>query len=496
MEGCAAENQRDLIARIQRGDRGAFDQFAAHHGNRVYAVAFARLRHRERAEDLVQEVFLRTWLYLTAPNEIRQPEHWLCRVTQNLAISHLRQDQCSSRLMKMVSLDGSEEPGMQPISVPDRRPTPRDLAEDQQDVDELAKALERLPAEDRDIVALHYMGGASHQDIADSLGTHRTTVTRRLERCIRILQTDLGKFQPGSGGGEVQPASLAGGKRSAGRASIGLRPQVLTGLSALIVSAAHLPPAAQAALRAASSDTVRFIPRTLLHLQPAQVAKGTILMSVANKAVVATVAVALILGGGYYYSNRPGGDPAAVRLAATPADATRPYQIGEEINLTIPTGQRHRLMPAPQPTVDARFAEYVPDYKQIDFVALPGGRLKVETIHRITGKFDATEVNATDVNIPQSAMATYQIWEETNRAYIHSCFVRKTDAGITVNVYTANRPELLPELKGLERQFDSGTISRTQLREAVRRVLERESMVPKDPDNRKLVLDLVYFGPQ
>src|ERR1700704_2912454 len=76
-----AADERDLVARFQRGEAGAFDQLYAGYGDRIYRLCYRLCGHAADAEDLAQEVFvaayqgldrfagrssLTTWLYRIA----------------------------------------------------------------------------------------------------------------------------------------------------------------------------------------------------------------------------------------------------------------------------------------------------------------------------------------------------------------------------------------------------------------------------------------------
>ena len=49
---------RELLTRVQSGDRDAFGEIVERYLPRALAVAMRLLRHREDAEDLVQDAFL------------------------------------------------------------------------------------------------------------------------------------------------------------------------------------------------------------------------------------------------------------------------------------------------------------------------------------------------------------------------------------------------------------------------------------------------------
>jgi DNA-directed RNA polymerase specialized sigma24 family protein len=57
-----APTDSELIDRARRDDPSAFPTLVERYFGFVYAIAYARVRQREAAEDLTQEVFLRAFL--------------------------------------------------------------------------------------------------------------------------------------------------------------------------------------------------------------------------------------------------------------------------------------------------------------------------------------------------------------------------------------------------------------------------------------------------
>lgn len=95
----------DLLAQAQRGDVAAFETLIRRHFGLVHAIAAARLRDPEIAEDLAQEVMLRVFLHLKQLPAGGNFPAWVARIARNLAIDWLRRGQRASRLLPMVPLD-------------------------------------------------------------------------------------------------------------------------------------------------------------------------------------------------------------------------------------------------------------------------------------------------------------------------------------------------------------------------------------------------------
>jgi RNA polymerase sigma-70 factor, ECF subfamily len=77
----------DLVRAAQAGDRDALDQLVTRHGRRVLSVARGVTRHREDAEDVAQEVFVRLMRTIGRVDPERPIEAWLVQLTLNAARS-------------------------------------------------------------------------------------------------------------------------------------------------------------------------------------------------------------------------------------------------------------------------------------------------------------------------------------------------------------------------------------------------------------------------
>ena len=85
----------------------AYDKYA----DAIYRHCFFRVFSKEKAEELTQETFMRTWQYLEDGKEVLNLRAFLYRVANNLIIDH-------SRKKKEERLDNFHEPHRNDIAVP------------------------------------------------------------------------------------------------------------------------------------------------------------------------------------------------------------------------------------------------------------------------------------------------------------------------------------------------------------------------------------------
>ena len=140
------------------------------HGDSVLRCAYAYLRNRSDAEDVVQDTFL---AYLRAAPSLDGPEHekaWLLRVAANISKNRLKYN---SRRRTDELAEGL-------------------AAEEREDLSFVWEAVKSLPVKQRECVHLYYAEGFSTAEIAEILGRSessvRSNLTRGRERLREILR--------------------------------------------------------------------------------------------------------------------------------------------------------------------------------------------------------------------------------------------------------------------------------------------------------------------
>ena len=168
---------RGLVERAQRGDREALEELYLIHFDRIYSYLHLSVGNRHDAEDLTTQTFLKM---LEAIGRFRWQSvpfsAWLFRIAHNLAIDHFR-----ARRRVQTEDEVPEPPGMEESS-----------AEDQA-MDSLGQAgmlalIERLSAEQRQVLTLKFLFGFANADVAGILGKTEGAVKSLQHRALASLQ--------------------------------------------------------------------------------------------------------------------------------------------------------------------------------------------------------------------------------------------------------------------------------------------------------------------
>ena len=177
----------DLLARITKRERAAFEQLYTRYSNILYATAMKFLKEDADAQDVVQDVFIQIWdkakLYDPAKGK---PLTWALTMTRNRSIDRIRAIQRRTRLR-----DDFEKETVADESAGIREALSGVDASERTQI--LRDAVGRLSPEQRKVIDLAFFGGLTQSEIADRLGEPLGTVEARARRGLMKLKELLGE---------------------------------------------------------------------------------------------------------------------------------------------------------------------------------------------------------------------------------------------------------------------------------------------------------------
>src|ERR1700680_3773955 len=181
----------DLVAQLAAGSQEALAELYDRYGRLAYSVALRVLGDPGRAEDAVQEAFLRIWNHAASCDASRGSlRTWLLTAVRNRSIDYLRGRGAHERqeleLQPALAEVGARSDPWRGVALSLARPAVRE-------------AMSSLPAEQRQAVELAYFAGYSHREIADMTSVPLSTVKGRM----RLALGELSSYFPGRGVGDV-----------------------------------------------------------------------------------------------------------------------------------------------------------------------------------------------------------------------------------------------------------------------------------------------------
>jgi RNA polymerase sigma-70 factor (ECF subfamily) len=196
------------MAAYQQGDVAAFEELMGRHERPLWAFVRRFVGDAGTAEDLLQEVFLRVVGAAGDWKNEAKVSTWLYTIARNLCTDHARRavHRRASSLDAPVRAMSDESSG--PVLV-DRIAAGTIGAEgeamDRQLRLHIDRAVDLLPAEQREVFLMREVMDLSFAEIAQAVGASEPTVKSRMRYALEKLRQALGDFH------EPEKTSMEGG---------------------------------------------------------------------------------------------------------------------------------------------------------------------------------------------------------------------------------------------------------------------------------------------
>ncbi|CAN5261839.1 RNA polymerase sigma factor [soil metagenome] len=166
----------EIIDRCRLGDREAHYQLYKLYSKTMYNIGYRIVNNEAEAEDVLQESFISAFKSLHYYRGDASFGSWLKRIVVNKAINVLK-GRRTERFPEDSDFDIQEEPIVE--------------REFQFTVDQVRRAIERLPDGYRSVLSLYLMEGYDHSEIAEILGISESTSKSQFNRSKKKLREIL-----------------------------------------------------------------------------------------------------------------------------------------------------------------------------------------------------------------------------------------------------------------------------------------------------------------
>jgi RNA polymerase sigma-70 factor (ECF subfamily) len=188
MQGASDDARADiaLLSRVIARDGRAIGELYDRHSRLLHGLILRILRDRSEAEEVLQEVFVQVWTRADTYNvELGAPVAWLVRIARNRAIDRLRSNNVRARTVEATPLPP-------PVETPEARAV---MSEQQRAV---ARALDALPVEQRQLIELAYFQGLTQSELAERFQLPLGTVKTRVRTGMMTLRRELQQITVGA----------------------------------------------------------------------------------------------------------------------------------------------------------------------------------------------------------------------------------------------------------------------------------------------------------
>lgn len=174
----------ELIHQYVNGDDKAFELLFAKHKDKVYTSIYVIVKDHEVADDIFQDTFIKVLSKLKEEKYSEEGKFlpWVLRIAHNLCMDYFRKNQKE----KIVANDNPEYDILDNISIEESHKEDQIIA-DEEHID-IAKYLELLPDEQREVIVLRHYYDYSFKQIAEMTGTNLNTALGRMRYALINLR--------------------------------------------------------------------------------------------------------------------------------------------------------------------------------------------------------------------------------------------------------------------------------------------------------------------
>ena len=188
-EGGAVQHRKHLremgdsqvVQSFLDGDQRAFGELVRRYDSRLLNFVYRTVGDRERAQDLVQETFVRVYRHMERFDQTKKFSTWIYTIASNLAKNELR-NRSRNPLVLFQAIKQNWDADHRPLEWEDTQYKPDDLFRKRHLKEKVYEAVAQLPEHHRIVFVLRELEGKTYEEISDITGVNLGTVKSRLNR--------------------------------------------------------------------------------------------------------------------------------------------------------------------------------------------------------------------------------------------------------------------------------------------------------------------------
>ena len=173
------DGEKNIIEKAIKGEASAFGLLYDKYQAQIYRFIYLKVGHREEAEDLTHQVFLKTWGSISGYNFQGFPfSSWLYSIARNQVIDYYRTKK------EIVTLESVAE-------LKTENPSYSSVMDNNSDIEKVKKAIYQLNPQQQDVIILRFIEDLSLREVASILNKTETSVKLLQHRAIKNLKKIL-----------------------------------------------------------------------------------------------------------------------------------------------------------------------------------------------------------------------------------------------------------------------------------------------------------------
>ena len=177
------QSEQELVSAAQQGDANAFGELYERYVDKIFRYFMLRLGHREEAEDLAEEVFLKALQSLASFQWRGAPfSSWLFRIANNLIVDRHRKSSGKEPLPVEDSLNIAGNENVE------------ELVELRSALEETYAAMKLLTPTQQQVLALRFAGELSLAEVAKIMGKKEGAIKALQHSAVASLRRNLSRY--------------------------------------------------------------------------------------------------------------------------------------------------------------------------------------------------------------------------------------------------------------------------------------------------------------
>ena len=180
--------EKQLIRKAKKGDENSLESLILGCQSRAFNVALRYLKNEEDAMDALQESFIKIYRHLNSFKEDSRFDTWVYRIVVNTCNDMLRKNSSRKTTDSIYRNDDEKETILE---IPDSSGAPEEVYDKKEKSEHIISCLEKLNAEQKEIIILRDIQGFSYEEISEildcSIGTVKSRINRSRLRLREIL---------------------------------------------------------------------------------------------------------------------------------------------------------------------------------------------------------------------------------------------------------------------------------------------------------------------
>jgi RNA polymerase sigma-70 factor (family 1) len=178
--GYGDRTDEELLALLKNGQEDAFDLLYYRYRNKLVAIAYNRLKSKEVAEELVQDVFTDIWQKRFSLQLRNKLSSYLCTAIKYTVLDHIRKQKNNDKyIAEMLKTVDNASPSIEEV-----------LYVDELDY-HLNKSIDSLPEKCREVFILSRFEDYSVREIAEKLNISPDTAKYHIAQALKKLRVNL-----------------------------------------------------------------------------------------------------------------------------------------------------------------------------------------------------------------------------------------------------------------------------------------------------------------